>query len=332
MSVYDGERYVESAIRSVLRQTFEDFELIVVDDGSTDKSREIAGSIDDRRIRVIGQDNQGLTKALIRACAQAKGDIIARQDADDISIPDRFAKQLDVLESDPSIVAVGTDRELIDGDGRSMGRFGHPVRDSWLRTILALRNEFGHGTLMMRAAALDRAGGYDAGHRYAQDFELLWRLAEVGKVYNHPEVLYYSRKHERAISSASEEEQRSCADGIRLRNTREWLRNPAAIRDGLNRIGGIDPVADRIPDDWARDRQKRFAGLLGQMGIALLISNRTEEARWVLGKAGDLGGPVSRERLAGAILNLAPGVTREWARRRSRGLDLYTVYLNNDLD
>ena len=331
LAVYNGERYVGESIRSVLGQSYENFELVVVNDGSTDGSRDIVTSFDDRRIRIIDQENRGLTNALIRASSSATGSIIARQDADDVSAPERFARQLDLLSTSPEIVAVGTDREQVDESGRSVGRYGHPVENSWLRTIMALRNEFGHGSLMMRADVFREVGGYDPSIRFAQDFDLMWRMSRAGKVYNHPQVLYFSRKHNQSISSVNTGAQRACADAIRLRNTVQWLENRNQITVDLGELGVTDALVAAFDDDWADNRRERFANLLGQFGAALLIAGRRDEARLVLNAASSLAGFVSRENLVSIITRLAPGIAQNWIRNRSRKFELYNVYYENDL-
>ncbi len=123
MSVYNGDKYLREAIESILNQTFTDFEFIIVNDGSTDNSLEIIESYDDERIKTINnKKNIGLTKSLNKALKFAKGKYIARQDADDVSLPNRFEKQVEYLDSHPEVALVGTSVYLIDENGKIIGK------------------------------------------------------------------------------------------------------------------------------------------------------------------------------------------------------------------
>src|SRR5687768_11090116 len=128
MSVYNAGRFLRPAVDSILAQTFSDFEFIIIDDGSTDRSpdvlREYAAR--DGRIRLTVRPNRGLTRTLNEAIKQARGEFVARMDCDDVALPDRFEKQLAYLRADPTIVCVGGYFELIDGKGRLLTRLRPP--------------------------------------------------------------------------------------------------------------------------------------------------------------------------------------------------------------
>jgi glycosyltransferase involved in cell wall biosynthesis len=128
MSVYNGEKYLRQAIESILQQTYTDFEFIIIDDGSTDSSREIIQSYDDKRIRlVINEQNIGLTKSLNKGIRLAKGEFIARMDADDISLPQRFEKQVAYLDSHPEVGVLGTYANIIDHRGKIINNIIFPT-------------------------------------------------------------------------------------------------------------------------------------------------------------------------------------------------------------
>ena len=123
MSVYNGEKYLKRSIDSILNQTFKDFEFIIINDGSTDKSLEIIKSYDDDRIVLIDQENKGLTKSLNIGIKTASGKYIARQDADDVSLPDRLKKQVDFLEVREDVVLLGCRAYEVIGEKRILSRY-----------------------------------------------------------------------------------------------------------------------------------------------------------------------------------------------------------------
>jgi glycosyltransferase involved in cell wall biosynthesis len=118
MSVYNNESYIREAVESVLNQSFKDFEFIIINDGSTDRTREILTSYTDERIRLFDQENRGLTISLNRGLSLAKGSYIARMDGDDISDPERFAEEVRFLEQNEKIGLIGTYAHRIDEQGR----------------------------------------------------------------------------------------------------------------------------------------------------------------------------------------------------------------------
>jgi len=198
MSVYNGERYLREAIDSVLNQTFTDFEFIIVNDGSTDSSLKIIQSYDDKRIRLIENDkNIGLTKSLNKAIKQSQGEYIARQDADDISLPGRFKAQLRYFEQHSEVALLGTSVYHINEQGKTIGRVIVLAKPS--RSLLK-ENEFNHGSTMFKKVVVDRLGGYNELLRYSQDYELWLRMAKYYEVSNLTQALYKLRFHEEAVS------------------------------------------------------------------------------------------------------------------------------------
>lgn len=192
MAVCNGERYLEKSVSSVLRQSFADFELIVVDDGSTDGTPDSLArwSRDDPRIVVICQENCGLTASLNRAISVAKGSYLARQDADDVSMPERFERQVRYLDERPSVGAVGTATEVIDQKGLVIGVLHtRQGTEEVRRGLLTVRATLVHGSVMMRRQAFDAVGGYRDAFRFSQDFDLWLRMAERFDLDNLPEIL-----------------------------------------------------------------------------------------------------------------------------------------------
>src|SRR5947207_1274318 len=121
MSVYNGENYLAEAIDSILNQTFKDFEFIVIDDGSSDTSLKIIKKYTDPRIKLISRKNKGLVASLNEGLAKAKGDYIARQDADDVSLPQRLKKEVEYLDAHPKVALVGSNYKHLDAKGKLTG-------------------------------------------------------------------------------------------------------------------------------------------------------------------------------------------------------------------
>ena len=196
MSVYNGERYLRQAIESVLNQTLPDFEFVIVNDASTDSSLQIMQSYDDGRIRIINNEtNIGLTRSLNIAIEQARGELIARQDADDISLPNRLEEQLRFFEQHPETVLLGTGIYIIDEDGKRRGKRilkDYPGRNEFQG------NWFSHGSAMFRRDIVRGLGGYNELFKYSQDYELWLRIAKkhLEQIRGLPQVLYMLRFHD----------------------------------------------------------------------------------------------------------------------------------------
>lgn len=176
MPVYNGEKYLHEAIDSILAQSWRDFELIIVNDASTDGTEAIIRGYDDRRLISTKNDrNLGVPGSLNRGLALAKGKFIARMDADDIALPDRLEKQVRYLESRPEIGLLGTAVMRIDETGKDLGAYAPPA-DPWATRWKALwSNPHIHPTVMVRAEAL--AGqSYREEPKAAEDYELWSRL------------------------------------------------------------------------------------------------------------------------------------------------------------
>ncbi|WP_442483191.1 glycosyltransferase family 2 protein [Aeoliella sp. SH292] len=203
MSVYNGERYLRPAMDSLVAQTFADFELIVVDDGSTDASPQTLDeyAAADARIRVVHQANRGLTRSLNHALSLATGEYIARMDADDICFPERFARQVAYMDLHPEVLCLGTGYEAIDAEGNSLGPRRMSEDPAMLdRSHLAGNTSLAHPTILVRRDAMLQIGGYDEAYKTTQDLDLFLRLAELGTVVNIDEPLLYYRWHDENVS------------------------------------------------------------------------------------------------------------------------------------
>ena len=216
MSVHNGERFLDEAIRSVLAQTVPSFEFIIVDDASTDGTASIIRQHDDRRIRMITNHEQlGLTASLIKAIGEAEGTFIARMDADDRSLPHRFALQMRYMDTHPECAMVGSSFYKLDPAGTILGIVNVLTDELQLKDELLRQNWFCHGSSFMRKAAYDATGGYRADFTCAQDYDLWLRMSEKYVLGNIEEPLYAWRSTPECISSARAGEQKAFADRAR---------------------------------------------------------------------------------------------------------------------
>lgn len=192
-SVYNGARYLDAAIVSVLSQSFRNFEFLILDDGSTDESRAIADGFASRddRIRVISRENRGLVASLNQLFAEARAPLIARFDADDICKPDRFARQLEFLAQNPDHGLVGSATRYIDPAGE-LATNAPILRPTTHDEFLANLEDgplLCHSAVLIRRDLVLAAGGYRPAFAHAEDYDLWLRLSRTTRVHNLPECL-----------------------------------------------------------------------------------------------------------------------------------------------
>jgi glycosyltransferase involved in cell wall biosynthesis len=209
-SVHNGGERLRPSLESVLTQSLLDLELIVVDDGSHDDSRAVLEDLarQDGRVRPLVQENQGLTRALIRGCAAARGQFIARHDSDDCSLPGRLERQVTLLRSDPRLALVSCWSRILGPRGEHLVNVQRPA-DSSEATRQLLESNAGpfHGSVMFRRDAYERVGGYRPAFRYAQDWDLWLRLIDAGRIAYVPEFLYALHVGEASISARHRDQQ-----------------------------------------------------------------------------------------------------------------------------
>jgi glycosyltransferase involved in cell wall biosynthesis len=223
MPVYNGQRFLARAMDSLLAQTFTDFEVIVVDDGSTDDTPAILRRYaeQDARVRVIRGDHAGISAALNRGIEASTHAWIARMDADDVASPDRFAKQIAGAAAHPEVVVWGSYAQHVDANGRVLGvsRTGPTSVDEFRRLRAAGEDVYViHPTSMLRKDVVLRVGGYDGRFNYCEDFELFDRMAEHGPVVALPEPLLQYRIHATSVSMQRFFTMRTFAAFVRARH------------------------------------------------------------------------------------------------------------------
>lgn len=212
MPVYNAGPYLAEAIESILDQTYRDFVLYLINDGSTDTSLDVLNAYakKDSRVQVISRENRGLIATLNEGLALADTEYIARMDADDVASPGRFAKQVAYLDAHPQCVAVGSDVLLIDSDGDPLCVLDYPhTREEIERAQRKSLNVsiIAHPTVMFRATASAQIQGYHEEFVHAEDIDFFLRLGEAGELANIPEVLLKYRQHLQSIGYAKRKQQ-----------------------------------------------------------------------------------------------------------------------------
>ena len=249
MAVRDGQQWLRQAIDSVLAQTFSDFELVAIDDGSKDETPQILARYRtaDRRVIVLTQGREGLVAALNRGLEQARGGLIARQDADDIAMPGRLRSQVQYLRMHPGTVLLGSWAQVIDDQGRPKRKQLQPPTDpALLSRTLARTNPFIHSSAIFRADIVRVLGGYRPAFEAAEDYDLWLRLSEKGDIAIAPEVLIQYRQHDGNISKSKELRR---IFSIRL----------AKLSSKARRSNGDDPASTlTAPPDWRLDTDGAF--------------------------------------------------------------------------
>lgn len=221
MSVFNGEKYVKRAIDSILSQTFVDFEFIIIDDGSSDKTLNILNEYRDKRIKIIHHTNRGLTSSLNKAIKLSKSNYIARQDADDFSHPDRLAEQFNHFTKNPSITALATRAAIQNGKSTYLSNFYSKVE---IKRKMKFKNIFIHSTVMIKKDNFEKIGYYNESYKRSQDYDAWIRLADIGDLEMINKVLVTREITENSISKKKLLEQ--CLNTFKIRSGRiSMIRN-----------------------------------------------------------------------------------------------------------
>jgi glycosyltransferase involved in cell wall biosynthesis len=239
MSVYNGGAYLAEAVQSILDQTFDHFEFIIVNDGSTEPVEDILATFSDPRIRFVSQENMGLTRALNRGLILAEGEYVARMDADDVSVPTRLESQVRELASNQNIDLVGCFFDVVDNRGVLIEHkepFVDPLYRLWR---LQFHNNYGHGSVMLRKTAVIQAGMYDESLRYAQDYDLWSRLSTKSNTRMIPEALYRYRLVDTGEQASVRNYATQLATAIRISNRNIKLCNPKITDEDCGEIRAL---------------------------------------------------------------------------------------------
>jgi hypothetical protein len=324
LAVFDGGKYVADALDSILGQGFGDFECIVINDGSTDNTAGILQDYAQRddRLVVVHQENRGLIAALNRGCQLVRGQYIARLDADDISVPDRFAKQVDFLARHPAVAVLGGALKLITPTGVSFYEWQCPLDDRQIKEALQRGNCMRHSAIMMRKDAFEATGGYRRAFLHAEDYDLWLRMAERFEMANLPDVLVHCRVHPHQVSATHLRQQTlsSLAAQAAARLRRDTGQDPPLPVEGVNAdaLASLGVSGDRVTQELIR-RHLLWAGDMMEIGAYGPAEDLLHDALGLC-PAGAARGPVAdihvslarcrylRRNPAGAVRSLARAV------------------------
>jgi glycosyltransferase involved in cell wall biosynthesis len=248
LPVFNAEKYLGAAISSILNQTYSSFELLAINDGSTDGSLAIlqAYRASDSRIKIISRENRGLIATLNEGIQLAKGEIIARMDADDIAMPDRLELQLEALNKHPEIICVGGQVELIDESDRKIGLLKQPLTHQKIENAhLNGHTSICHPAAIFYKAAVVDVGGYCSRFPSAEDFDLWLRLGERGELANIPNMAIQYRLHSNSVSEKNQHEQ---LESIH-----------SALKEAYNRRGLFFDIEEKKP--WRQDNNSKASQL-----------------------------------------------------------------------
>lgn len=255
MSVFNGEKYIHRAVSSILSQSYSDLELIVIDDGSKDRTSEVISSFRDKRLRFFHQENMGLTKSLNKGLAISQGRWIARHDADDFSIYNRLERQIDYLNSNPEVKLLGSSCFIQPSKHNVVNEiYSYPCRHSQLVEAMPYYNPFVHGSIVVDRDTLEKHNGYNENYKYVQDYELWSRLLPEIKAANYPAPLYVRSVH---LNSSE-----ISVDKSNVSNTiqKDFIRrNPSLKNDGSQRIKTINiyPLCP-YKEGWNKSLSRSF--------------------------------------------------------------------------
>jgi len=319
MSVFNGERWLAESIQSVLNQTFTDFEYIIVNDGSIDGSDAIIRQFADKdpRIRVFDKINTGLTDSLNYGIDRARGDWIARIDADDLCEPQRFARQMELVQSDQALVLVGTGLMLLDQHGSIGKAYEYPIEhEKLVKRLTCGGSFFAHSSALFRTKVVRELGGYRMRFRRSQDRDLWLRLSEHGKVGCIKGSMVMIRKHDAQISHEEDGKRQlvdshvamvsywlrkqHCYDPVQTLSDSEfsafhdWIEDRLLVEDVFETIVFVEALRKK----FSTTSSKVIASIMLVLG---LISSPRKSQRWL------------REKFFGSELSLK--LAKEWAAR-----------------
>jgi glycosyltransferase involved in cell wall biosynthesis len=270
---WNAAGFIAEAIDSIRLQTFREFELLIVDDGSTDATREIvaARAAEDPRIRLLARPHRGPSAAANAGLAKCRSPIVARMDADDICLPGRLEQQVAWLAQHPEVAAVGGAASNLYPDGRLEPAPAPPLSPDAVRAALASGNCMFNNTVTFRRDALLAAGGYRSAFDTAEDYDLWLRLSERADVANLPEVFVHYRRHPGQVTSLYRPRQDALAELARTAAERRRAGAPDPF-DGIDRIDGETIARLGLPRHQERRLRTLLAGHIpGRLPLELMF-------------------------------------------------------------
>jgi glycosyltransferase involved in cell wall biosynthesis len=291
MPVYNAAAYLSTAIDSILSQTFTDFELLILDDGSTDTSIAIArrAAARDDRVVVIAGEHYGVVHWRNTGVRMATSELLAMMDADDISLRDRLAQQVRFLEANPDCGVVGTQAMRVDCDGLPINEWHVPLAhmDIDCEHMAGRGGAIVNPSVMMRKTAVCRIGGYRQGFDSSEDYDLFLRLAEICQLANLPQVLVHYRVHAKSLTCAGADFQHRMA--------RKALEEAWERRGKSDPCPAAPPFVEAASDEelmwsWARSAfAARHFRTARRQAFRVLRRRPSDLRRWVLFGAACLG-------------------------------------------
>jgi glycosyltransferase involved in cell wall biosynthesis len=292
LPVHNGAGYIRTSIDSVCGQSLKDFELLIVDDASTDDTIPIINTYNDRRIRILtNPENIGIARSLNRGIEEARGKFIARMDADDSCMPQRLEQQVGFMESNPGVELCGTWAQVVDSYGNPRGCVRPPHLQHGLMWSMLFSNPIVHTSTMFRTATVRRLGGYSTVED-SEDFELWSRLMHVGQIAVLPRVLvrwrehpggyntrHFKRRTESGMRSVRENLQRLLSRPVDISDARDlyavskrWtLPDPARLK---NASGLLERLFSIAISTWEPDRESTAIIKAHYAGMLLFIASK----------------------------------------------------------
>jgi glycosyltransferase involved in cell wall biosynthesis len=307
LPVYNAEAFVSEAVESILAQTFTDFELIAINDGSTDGSGKILQELAarDSRMVLIDRTNGGLVSALNEGIRRARAPLIARMDADDVSMPERFALQYARMTAEPTLGVLGSFIRIMNKEGRIIRLGNYPVSAAEVARFMEHGCPVAHPTVMMRREAVLKAGGYRKIFSHCEDYDLWLRISELGyAIANFPQPLLNYRVHGANVSTVHREAQELGTTIARLAHRCR----KAGLPDPVEGLEKLDPsVIETVPAHLRQDLEAAM--------FALRNSHVSLNSRAAIGSAWldyhKLGNTVKREPvISGFLMRLLNGAVR----------------------
>jgi glycosyltransferase involved in cell wall biosynthesis len=257
MSVYNAEKFLAKAIQSILDQTFSDFEFIIINDGSKDKSLSIIKGFKDPRIKLVDRANEGIVYSANEGVRLARGLYIARMDSDDISLPKRFEKEVALMDADPKLGLVGSNYMIIDDTGKVLDQTDVFTNPQDLKVAMITCNQYGNSSTMMRKEAIVKAGMYKEGR--VEDYDLFTRISRDYKIANIKEPLCQWRRNSGGYTYADRQAQTNACIAVRDREFNFFLKHRSQFH----------PLAFH-PDEDVRSYRRKKSLILSNLAYLYL--------------------------------------------------------------